>query len=134
MKKTLVLLTVSALGLNVINARNELNVIRIGETNPSTSAYVFGTGEQLSGQQFQTEGIKTYKGYQYTVYYNLTRNVCIARRKMPAGKWEEVKLPYQNAVDDAHNTISMGICENDGSIHLSYDHHNDALHYCYSIA
>ena len=116
------------------NAQTDLNFIKIGETNPSVSAYVFGTGEQLSGQQFQTEGITTYKGYQYTVYYNITRNVCIARRKLPVGNWEEVVLPYKNSVDDAHNTISMGICANDGSIHLSYDHHNDKLHYSYSIA
>jgi len=107
--------------------------VRIGSTLPSQSAYVMGTGEQLSGQQFQTDGILTYKGYQYTVYYNMTRNVCIARRKMPVGAWEEVVLPYRNSANDAHNTISMGISAGDGRIHLSYDHHNDPLHYCYSV-
>jgi len=132
MKKTIIILTVFLLGLN-IKAQDKINFIRIGETNPSTAAYVFGTGEQLSGQQFQTDGLLTYKGYQYTVYYNQTRNVCIARRKMPLGNWQEVMLSYQNAVDDAHNTISMGICHKDGSIHLSYDHHNSDLHYCYSL-
>ena len=83
------------------------------ERNPSVAAYVFGTGEQLSGQQFQTEGIMTYNGYQYTVYYNKNRNVCISRRKMPVGEWEEVVLPYRNSVDDAHNVICMGICHKD---------------------
>lgn len=134
MKKTLTLFAILLLGFNILGAQDKINFIRIGESNPSTSAYVFGSGEQLSGQQFQTDGILTYEGYQYTVYYNQTRNVCIARRKLPLGKWEEIKLPYQNAVDDAHNTISMGICHKDGSIHLSYDHHNSDLHYCYSLS
>lgn len=123
----------SLLGINSLPSQTPVNFIRVGETNPSVSAYVFGAGEQLSGQQFQTDGIKTYKGYQYTVYYNLTRNVCIARRKLPMGKWQEVVLPYRNSENDAHNVISMGICEKDGSIHLAYDHHNDNLHYCYSV-
>ncbi|WP_455585556.1 BNR-4 repeat-containing protein [Bacteroides sp.] len=135
MKKSFILLVAFLLGLSdELSSQNPINFIRIGETNPSCAAYVFGTGEQLSGQQFQTDGIKTYKGYQYTVYYNQTRNVCIARRKLPVGRWQEVVLPYKNAVDDAHNVISMGICEKDGSIHLAYDHHNSDLHYCYSIA
>ena len=107
--------------------------VKVALSYPNVSAYVMGTGEQLSGQQFQTDAIVTYKGYQYTVYYNQTRNVSIARRKLPVGIWEEVVLPYRNAVDDAHNTISMGISAMDGRIHLSYDHHNDDLHYCYSI-
>lgn len=106
---------------------------RIGSTFPSQSAYVMGTGEQLSGQQFQTDGILTYKGYQYAVYYNMTRNVTLARRKMPVGAWEEVVLPYRNSANDAHNTISIGISAGDGRIHLSYDHHNDPLHYSYSV-
>jgi hypothetical protein len=116
-----------------LTAQNLPAVTRIGQTNPSVSAYVMGTGEQLAGQQFQTDGIITYRGYQYAVYYNLNRNVCIARRKMPLGSWQEIVLPYRNTVDDAHNTISIGISAKDGRIHLSYDHHNDPLRYCYSV-
>ena len=133
MKKLFILSIALLANTNILNAQESVHFIRIGETNPSTSAYVFGTGEQLSGQQFQTDGIKTYKGYQYTVYYNQARNVCIARRKLPVGNWQEVMLPYQNTANDAHNVISMGICEKDGSIHLAYDHHNADLHYCYSV-
>ena len=114
-------------------SQDKVSIFKIGETYPTDSAYVFGSGEQLSGQQFQTEGIMSFAGYQYTVYYNHTRNVCIARRKIPVGKWEEVVLPYQNKIDDAHNVITMGICANDGTIHLAYDHHNDSLHYSYSV-
>jgi len=62
MKKQIFLLAFSAfLGLSVHAAVN-VQAVRIGESNPSVSAYVFGTGEQLSGQQFQTDGILTYQG------------------------------------------------------------------------
>ena len=98
------------------NAQGLASTTRVGPTFPSLSAFVMGTGEQLSGQQFQTDGILTYKGYQYTVYYNLNRNVCIARRKMPVGAWEEVVLPYRNTVNDAHNTISIGISHKDNGL------------------
>jgi hypothetical protein len=107
--------------------------LRVGESCPSLNAYVMASQEQLSGQAFQQDAILTYKGYQYTVYYNGTRNVCIARRKLPLGAWQEVALAYRNSEDDSHNIISMGICGRDGSIHLAYDHHNDDLHYARSL-
>jgi len=89
--------------------------------------------EQLIGQAFQQDALVSYRGWQYTVYYNLERKVCIARRKWPAGQWDEVILSYKNNRDDAHNVITMGICKKDGSIHLACDHHNDPLHYCRSV-
>ena len=107
--------------------------LRVGESCPSLSAYVMASQEQLSGQAFQQDAILTHAGYQYAVYYNGTRNVCIARRKLPLGAWKEVALPYRNAEDDPHNVISMGICRRDGSIHLAYDHHNDDLRYSHSL-
>ncbi len=110
----------------------DVALLRIGESSPATGCYLL-SGEQLSGGSFQQDALLTYNGYQYTVYYNSTRNVCIARRKLPFGAWQEVVLSYRNTEDDSHNVISMGICRNDGTIHLSYDHHNDDLHYCYSI-
>lgn len=107
--------------------------LRAGESYPSLNAYVMASQEQLSGQAFQQDAILTHMGYQYTVYYNATRNVCIARRKLPLGAWKEVALAWRNAEDDSHNVISMGICKRDGSIHLAYDHHNDDLHYARSL-
>ena len=109
-----------------------IKALRVGETNPSTTAYVLAQQEQLSGQAFQQDALVTYNGFQYTVYYNSTRNVCISRRKLPYGQWKEVIIPFKNTEDDAHDVISMGICKNDGTIHLAYDHHNTTLQYCRS--
>ncbi len=58
------------------------------------------------------------------------RRVCIARRKLPEGVWEILEFKdYLFAVNDAHNTISIGICPKDGTIHLAFDHHARELHY-----
>lgn len=120
-------------GVRAQTNRTLVSSIRIGETNPSLNAYVLSQQEQLTGQAFQQDALLTYKGYQYTVYYNNTRNVCVGRRKLPLGEWKEIVLPHQNTADDPHNTISIGICAVDGTIHLSYDHHNTTLHYCRSV-
>lgn len=87
-------------------------------------------GAAINGKTFQKDVIATHKGYQYLAYYDQERHVCIARRKLPKGQWKTIRfLDYDFKSDDAHNTISMGICPNDGTIHLAWDHHVDALHY-----
>jgi len=87
-------------------------------------------GMAINGKSFQQEAIISHGAYQYLVYYNAQRNVCLSRRKLPAGQWETIRFTdYLFQSNDAHNTISMGICPNDGTIHLSFDHHGHPLHY-----
>jgi hypothetical protein len=46
----------------------------------------------------------------------------VARRQLPLGAWEVLVLDdYPQTTDDGHNTVQMGICPGDGTIHLSYD-------------
>lgn len=46
--------------------------------------------------------------------------------KKASSEWEILVLDdYPQTVDDGHNTVQMGICPGDGTIHLSYDHHCD---------
>ena len=87
-------------------------------------------GSTINGQAFQQDAIHTAVGWQYVAYYDGQRNVCIARRHLPDGPWQTLRFPdYQFKSNDAHNTISLGICEKDGTIHLAFDHHVTALHY-----
>ncbi|MCP4311439.1 MAG: hypothetical protein GY790_09280 [Bacteroidetes bacterium] len=87
-------------------------------------------GQSVNGQAFQQDAVITHLDYQYVGYYNGKRQVCMARRKLPAGDWEIIRFSdYQFKNDDAHNTISIGICPGDGTIHLAFDHHVDTLHY-----
>jgi hypothetical protein len=110
-----------------------IRMVRTGESCPNSNVVLLSGQEQLSGQAFQQDALLSHNGYQYTVYYNNDRNVCIARRKLPLGEWHEVVLPHRNTADDSHNVISMGVCANDGTIHLAYDHHNTTLQYCRSV-
>ena len=86
---------------------------------------------------FQQNAIMTYNGYQYVAYWNNVVHLCLARRKLPVGEWEVLEFTdytlSRSRVADNHYSISMGICENDGTIHLSYDHHNDDLNYRVSV-
>ena len=84
----------------------------------------------INGRPFQKDGIASLNGYQYIAYYDGERHVCLSRRKLPSGNWETLRFPdYYFESNDAHNVVSMGICPNDGTIHLAFDHHVHPLHY-----
>jgi len=88
----------------------------------------FGTA--INGRTYQKEALATFNGYQYLAYYNHDRRVCISRRKLPSGEWNTIQfLDYVFNSDDSHNIVSFGICPNDGTIHLAFDHHVHPLHY-----
>jgi len=93
----------------------------------------------VHGVTFQQDGLTTYKGWQYATYYqgnssNGTGKVAVARRPLPNGIWETLVLnDYTFSTTDSHNDVVLGICPGDGSIHLSFDHHVNDLHYRVSI-
>lgn len=92
-------------------------------------------GGYLNGESFQQDGIVSYQGYQYAAFWNTSRHVIMARRALPSGAWSTFEFTdYSLSADDAHNTISLGICPGDGTLHLSFDHHSNNLHYRKSVA
>jgi hypothetical protein len=92
-------------------------------------------GGYLNGESFQQDGIVSYQGYQYAAFWNASRHVVMARRALPSGVWSAFEFTdYGLAADDAHNTISIGICPGDGTLHISFDHHSNNLHYRKSVA
>jgi len=91
-------------------------------------------GRAINGKSFQQDALVSHQGYQYMAFYDAERHVCIGRRKLPTGSWEIIRfLDYDFQSNDAHNVVSMGICPNDGTIHLAFDHHGGKLHYRRSI-
>jgi hypothetical protein len=87
-------------------------------------------GAKINGVSFQQDAVTSFKGFQYVVYYDANRHLCLARRKLPAGDWASIRfLDYDFKSNDAHNIASLGICPKDGTIHLSWDHHGNNLHY-----
>lgn len=84
----------------------------------------------------------TVNGWQYAALYTSKHgqqdsNACcitLGRRKVrllvhsviKSSAWEFISFEdYVQAVDDGHNTISLGVCTGDGTIQISFDHHCD---------
>lgn len=92
-------------------------------------------GNIINGQSFQQDALTSYGGWQYITYYDAERHVCVGRRKLPSSKWEIVRLTdyrfskNKSQENDGHNTISIGLCQKDGTIHLSFDQHGGGLNY-----
>jgi hypothetical protein len=88
----------------------------------------------VHGVTFQQEGVVEYKGWQYATYYNGPGHVSVGRRPLPGGQWETLNLTdYTFTTVDSHNSVVIGICAGDGTIHLSFDHHNVTLKYRVSV-
>lgn len=115
------------------------SAVKIRDTIVDTQALILSGGsygDTINGVSFQQDAVVTHNGWQYVTYYNTALHVCVARRQLPSGSWETLELTDYTFVggNDAHNVISMGICPNDGTIHLSFDHHGHPLHYRVSQA
>ncbi|KAI1479074.1 hypothetical protein K445DRAFT_18969 [Daldinia sp. EC12] len=95
----------------------------------------------LNGNAFQQDVIQSFNGWQYASFYSYLSAeagheplyIHLSRRKLPEGQWETLIFEdYPQTTDDGHNTIQIGICPGDGTIHLSYDHHCDRIRYRHS--
>ena len=84
----------------------------------------------VNGRSHQQTPLTTYRGYQYVTYFDAQRRVCIGRRKLPAGSWEVIYFnDHRFKTNDSHNTTVLGICVQDGTIHMAFDHHASKLNY-----
>ncbi|KAF7923569.1 hypothetical protein BELL_0005g00220 [Botrytis elliptica] len=114
----------------------------MGLPNPSIS--ILGPDPQrthrINANSFQQNAITTFNGWQYVAFYtdhptSTKLNACmmnLGRRKVSPthSKWDILSFhDYEQVVDDGHNTISIGICSGDGSIHIAFDHHCDRLRF-----
>lgn len=81
---------------------------------------------------FRKNSLVTYKDTQYISFYDNDRYVVLGKRAINSTNWELKKTPYQGNTNDSHNTICMMI-DGAGYLHLSWDHHNNALRYCKSL-
>ena len=81
---------------------------------------------------FRKNSLVTYKDTQYIAYYNKDAFVVVGKRKIGTTQWQLNQTPYKGNAADAHNVISI-MTDGDGYLHLAWDHHNNALHYCRSV-
>lgn len=91
-------------------------------------------GTCFNGQTYQQQAVVSHAGRQYAAYYAHGGALSIARRNLPDGPWQTIHFAdYAVDHNDVHNVAVVGICPGDGTIHLSFDHHGDPLHYRRSV-
>lgn len=96
------------------------------------------TVHRLNACAYQQSALTTGFGFQYAAFYiekehGSSRLVTLARRRIDDASleaWQHLTFhDYEQTTDDGHNTISIGICSADGTIHIAFDHHSDPLKY-----
>src|SRR5581483_2402754 len=70
---------------------------------------------------------------QYIAYYDSAQRLVIGKRTLGSAAWTIRPTQYKGKATDAHNTISI-ITDGDGYLHVSWDHHNNKLHYVRSVS
>ena len=106
-----------------------------GSTTLDTQAVYFVSYDGLvNNNAFQKNGLLSYKGYQYAVWYTADRNAVVGRRVLGSTTWSTVKVGHTLRYDDSHNVISMGVSKVDGRLHLNMDSHSDGFTYVKSVA
>ncbi len=81
---------------------------------------------------FRKNSLVTFHDWQYIAFYNKEGSVVIGKRKLNAAKWEFKKTGFKGNAADAHNMISIMI-DGNGYLHMSWNHHNNQLHYARGI-
>ena len=82
---------------------------------------------------FRNDPISSDSKRQYAAYYNADGRVVIASRELGKAEWTSTVTNLRGNVKDAHNAISI-IVDGAGYLHVSWDHHDQPLHYVRSDA
>ncbi|MFI6435788.1 BNR repeat-containing protein [Streptomyces sp. NPDC050759] len=111
------------------------SVTRTGTTTLDSQAVFFVSYDGLvNNNSFQKNGLLTYKGYQYAVWYTADKNAVVGRRVLGGSTWSTVQVGHTLKTSDSHNVISMGVSKVDGRLHLNMDSHSDGFTYVKSVA
>ncbi|ETW76405.1 lignin expressed protein lep1 [Heterobasidion irregulare TC 32-1] len=100
------------------------------------------TVNRLNGESFQQDALVTFNGYQYAAFWTTdaanasVRHPSLSRQTLSASvnasdpTWETFTFTdYNQTEDDGHDIISLGVAPSDGTVHLSFDHHDNVLKY-----
>jgi rhamnogalacturonyl hydrolase YesR len=81
---------------------------------------------------FRHNSLVTWKDTQYIAYYDSAQNLVLGRRRTGSSQWEVRVTQYKGDATDAHRSISIMV-DGGGYLHVSWNHHNNGLHYCRSV-
>ena len=82
---------------------------------------------------FRNNSLTTHGDTQYIAYYDAEGFLTLGKRPVGTDNWTVERTQYKGNCQDAHNVISIGVDEK-GYLHVSFDHHNNPLRYCRSVA
>lgn len=119
---SLVLLALSIGATVAAPAAPVLSVVGDGWTNNSVNAVVF-----------RKNSLVTQGDTQYVAYYDAQRYLVLGKRALGATQWTVRRSAWQANAADAHNAISIMV-DGAGYLHVSWDHHNNALRYARGVA
>lgn len=107
---------------------------------PVYSSNLSKVGEGYSGTSvntaiFRNNSVVTdvKNNIQYISYYDADGYVVLGKRMAGEQDWEVSRTQYKGNINDAHNVISIMV-DGDGYLHVAFDHHNNKLNYCRSVA
>lgn len=124
MTKILTLIVLLVVLLGFTDGVQDVNVVPIGKGWAKNA---------INAVIFRRNAVVTHEETQYASYYDAEGYVVLAKRKLGATDWETSRTPYKGRITDAHNSISIMV-DGEGYLHMSWDHHNDSLRYCRSVA
>ncbi|MDR7331206.1 BNR repeat-containing protein [Roseateles asaccharophilus] len=81
---------------------------------------------------FRKNSLVTHADHQYIAYYDAEARVVLGKRRLGSDSWELHTTAFTGNARDAHNSISLMV-DGTGYLHLSWDHHNNALRYARSL-
>ena len=118
------------------------------ENNPDGYDYIYGNALTPHG-----DCIDVYKQFVFMTWYRggeEDRHVMLTRLNTETGALKTIEFPHRHTgfrgkwwIGETHNTIAVGICPKDETIHLLYDMHrngrveafaDDYLRYSYSVS
>ncbi len=98
---------------------------------PQIRTYPLGlafAGTEINATIFRLQALASDSRYQYATYYDPSSHIVVARRPLDGPNWDMRVLSATGNLSDAHDDVVLGL-SGDGVRHLSYDHHNQSLHY-----
>ncbi len=85
-------------------------------------------GNTVNNVIFRHHGLITRDRFQFAAFYRDERQLRLVRRDLASGELQTFDLQGQYRLQDAHNSISLGI-DRQGFLHLAYDQHDTRLRY-----
>ena len=125
---------IGSVGFSAQLQATQIRLVNASEVDKRTLTFAEGPAAKFSttvnGRTHQQNPLVTYRGYQYVTYFDAQRRVCLGRRKLPDGKWDNIQFKdHKFKTNDSHNSAVIGICDKDGTIHMAFDHHATQLNY-----